>query len=202
MAEPEPEPGDQCSSLLPLESLALIYPFCCSETTNLKHKEPAHSDSINDQDVRAPSARVHTSGQLGWGQVTQGKESSRATGSGQGTAREMASVTFRVCRLLEAQTDIGQAMVPVSLARSHWSTCRHTQSLLNLGTYPSFYILHSSHLWAFGHQSSFHRIYGKTPYSLKPTTNATYNHLAPPTLTMSSILGFGDRPSASLSSAV
>lgn len=36
MAEPELEPGDQCSSLLPLGTLALIYPFCCSEKRNLK----------------------------------------------------------------------------------------------------------------------------------------------------------------------
>lgn len=36
-----------------------------------------HSDIINDLDVRAPSTRVHTSGQLGGGQVTQGKKSSR-----------------------------------------------------------------------------------------------------------------------------
>lgn len=37
----EPEPGDHCSSLLPLDTLALalIYPFCCSEKTNLKTQE-------------------------------------------------------------------------------------------------------------------------------------------------------------------
>lgn len=164
-----------------------------------------HSDSINDRDVRAPSTRVHTSGQLGRGQVTQGKESIR-TGTDWQWSRDSKEDGF--CAIQSLATAGGTNKCRASYGPSLLgeipliSTCRYTHILLNLGTYPSLYILCTSHLWAFGHQSSSHCIYGKSPYSLKPTINAIYNHQAPPMLIMSSISGFRDRPSASLSSAV
>lgn len=53
--------------------------------------------SRNDRAIRASSAGGHTSGQLGWGQVTRERkaEEQGLTGNGQGTAKKLASVLLK-----------------------------------------------------------------------------------------------------------